>query len=122
MRLNRLRKGTLKRRFAPPIKILARAQLNRLNKRLESQYRTHDFAETDQMSLHENNFCPFFKKSGVFPTEKKYSFNGSLFKGPKDADAILVPIFGDYMVIPDEKDRPKAHVTEFYFKEGYEPK
>jgi lipopolysaccharide cholinephosphotransferase len=121
-RLNRLRRGSLKRRLAPPVKILARAQLNRLNKQLEARYRTHDFSKTAQMSLHENNFCPFFKKSEVFPTERKYTFNGKLFRGPKNPDSVLRPLYGEYMVIPDEKDRPKAHVTEFYFKEGYEPK
>lgn len=42
----------------------------------------------------------------------EYSFEGELFKGPKDYDAILTTIYGNYMQLPPEDQRENRHQIE----------
>lgn len=42
----------------------------------------------------------------------EYRFEGELFKGPKDYDAILTTIYGNYMQLPPEDQRENRHQIE----------
>lgn len=42
----------------------------------------------------------------------EYTFEGELFKGPKDYDGLLTAIYGDYMQLPPEDQRENRHQIE----------
>ena len=46
----------------------------------------------------------YMLESDVFPL-RKYEFNGISFWGPCNADKLLKHFYGNYMGLPDEKDR-----------------
>lgn len=51
--------------------------------------------------------CPIYPEE-VYPL-KEYSFEGTSFKGPKDADAYLSKIYGNYMELPPLESRKRHY-------------
>jgi lipopolysaccharide cholinephosphotransferase len=47
-----------------------------------------------------------------------YSFEGEIFKGPKDYHKYLTDLYGDYMTLPPEDQRENRHqIVEIDFGE-----
>ena len=82
--------------------------LDKLDKRLKKY--------SYEKSNYVVNFMGAYKFKEMFPKDYykqlvDYSFDAIKFKGPKKYDDILSQMYGNYMILPDEKDRNK-HSTE----------
>ena len=54
----------------------------------------------------------------VFGEGAQYSFNGKQFWGPKDADAYLSSVYGDYMKLPKVENQVSDHrIIDIQIKE-----
>ena len=53
----------------------------------------------------------FFNCDDIYPVES-ISFEGDMFCGPHDPDAVLHTIFGDYLSLPDDIGARSFHITE----------
>lgn len=61
------------------------------------------------------NFCGHWKlkemfAKAVYGEGKLYPFEEFMLNGPEDYDYVLKQMYGDYMILPDEKDRENHHL------------
>ena len=49
----------------------------------------------------------FYDKNMVFPIKRELEFEGKVFNVPNDWDLILTKMYGDYMTLPKEENRPE---------------
>ena len=55
------------------------------------------------------------RNKGVFPTAKKFLFEGMLLPGPVDAENVLKAIYGRNWKVPIRPSKRKGHVKKLYF-------
>ena len=89
------------------------AKLKALVSKIESEEKDTVNSDTEifAMAVKER----YIKCDDVFPM-KKYQFGAYLFLGPDNANSILNHFYGDYMKLPDEKDRI-PHYSKVIFKD-----
>lgn len=86
-------------------------RLNRLHEKIENQ--SAEVSEQLIYSLVTGYKCRYLCAVDVLPL-KRYEFNGVMFYGPQNADAVLTVIYGDYMQLPPEEKR-QCHYSSVEF-------
>lgn len=92
--------------FTPPVKLIG---MERLKKFVLNRY-CDENPKTVSMGIEIPNFYHTFDYDTVFPL-KEIDFLGIKVFAPNNIDQYLKDMFGDYMKIPDEKDR-KIHARK----------
>lgn len=73
---------------------------------------------SERLVLQEGRAKPWIFDREIFSELTEYSFEGEVFKGPKNYDAYLKTLYGDYMQLPPEDQRENRHqIMEIDFGE-----
>lgn len=67
------------------------------------------FPAGDTVCVQDTGIHPFYFDRACCEDLADYSFEGEAFPGPKDYDAFLTTLYGDYMVPPPENQRENRH-------------
>ena len=80
-------------------------------KKLVRDYETAVFAAGESDTLYEQSALPttYYFDRDFYSETAMYPFEDTFFPGPKDFDAVLSSLYGDYMTLPPEDKRENRH-------------
>ncbi len=111
------RLGLLKSFCRNTIKILIKPiSLKFIVNKIEKMCKTYDYDVCDEVSNLSLSYSTWVYKKKWFGNGKDSPFEGYPVKVPNEYDKVLKAIsdFGDYMVVPEKKDRRPPHGNYYY--------
>ena len=81
---------------------------------MERKFKKFNEKPTNHLGLPWDNSCASFSISTIYDVTDG-TFEGHLFKVPRNADAVLRQSYGDYMQLPPESERVNKHQLECYW-------
>lgn len=87
------------------------AALFTTHEKLIADYETALYGVMDSDTLYEQSALPvaYYYDRAFYGETAMYPFEDTCFPGPKDYDAVLSSLYGDYMTLPPEDKRENRH-------------